>query len=174
MLENITDSANLQENISYNQGCGAKLRGIFPILLLWRGQAENFGLGSTPTYTLLFDITKAFDTVALKQMFATLYNDYDNKTVRAVLRIIQNQYKRVRNILLSGQSFSKFYKLMRGILQGSVPAPLLYVLNTDELQSILKALHASFLADNAAHVMPPIERPTHWSYMDDLAPIHLL
>ena len=96
------------------------------------------------TVMVLFDYSKAFDTVWRQQLLIRLANKgIPMQFIRWFASFLTNRQAKV----LFGSTKSKSVEIKQGVPQGSVVAPLLFLLFIDDITKDLPANHALFVDD---------------------------
>ena len=127
--------------------CGGRRNRCCEDLLLRITQAISNGFQSKrpkKTVMVLFDYSKAFDTVWRQQLLIRLANKgIPMKFVKWFAAFLTNRQAKV----LFGSTKSKSVEIKQGVPQGSVVAPLLFLLFIDDITKDLPANHALFIDD---------------------------
>ena len=127
--------------------CGGRRNRCCEDLLLRITQAISNGFQSKrpkKTVMVLFDYSKAFDTVWRQQLLIRLANKgIPMKFVKWFAAFLTNRQAKV----LFGSTKSKSVEIKQGVPQGSVVAPLLFLLFIDDITKDVPANHALFIDD---------------------------
>ena len=93
-------------------------------------------------YLCMYDLQKAFDSVEYPLLFKRLH---ENGVNGKLWRIIQSWYNTPKAVVRVDQNLSADFTLHRGVLQGSVLSPALFLLIIDPL---LRELDRNFLGSS--------------------------
>ena len=130
-----------------NAQCGGRKNRCCEDLITRLTQAIDDGFQEKKpkrTVMALFDYSKAFDTVWRERLLIILSEKgIPAKFIRWIAAFLNNRQARV----LYGSAMSRSHKIKQGVPQGSVLAPLLFLLFIDEVTKNLPAEHALFVDD---------------------------
>jgi hypothetical protein len=120
-----------KEGLSYMQGAGKRKQGpqdVMADVLAMQKKMDKWAL-------LSFDLSKAFDRVAIKSLIVKLVS----KGIKGrLLQAIWSTYLEADTIIRAGGTTTEPTKFMRGVRQGAVLSPLLFVIYVDDLLDTLQ------------------------------------
>jgi len=97
-------------------------------------------------FLLLLDFSKAFDNVSHKQLLKKLRYFFNFSS--SAIKLIGSYLKDRLQTVCSGNEFSEFVKLHKGVPQGSVLGPLLFSLYVNDLPNIVQGCSLHMYADD--------------------------
>ena len=124
----------LKEVISIEQrgfqrklGCREQVFNLRNIIQTWKGTNENL-------YICFIDYSKAFDNVNHEKLWRCLL---DFGVSKHLISILVSLYRNQRAVIRVGGKYSEEFRVLKGVRQGGVLSPMLFLLYAELIMSIV-------------------------------------